>query len=172
MTRHLTDEQIQSFLDPTPLESKEAKEITAHLQSCKRCQMGLQEYRVLYKHFATPLSLDLPNEFRANLKRKIALEMKRQKIRNFFVYGLFYGAGITGGLGLGLSYIDYDAISREIASDSVLNSFTLVLDSFQAISLGIDIPWGLLATVISVLVLLYIFDHFVLQQFRHISIFK
>jgi hypothetical protein len=172
MNKHLTDEQIQLYLDPNPLDSKEAQEVKTHLQSCKRCQKSLQEYRVLYKHFATPLSLDLSGDFRVKLQRRIALEMKRQKIRNFMVYGLFYGAGIAGGLGLGLSYIDYDAISREIANDSVLSSFTLVFDSFQSISLGIDIPWGLLATVISVLVLLYIFDHFVLQQFRHLSIFK
>ena len=61
MSNHLTEEQIQGYLDDQ--DRFDLKAIEEHLRVCASCQKSLEEYRKLYTALNTDLFSALPNNF-------------------------------------------------------------------------------------------------------------
>lgn len=60
---HLTDEQIQEFLDRDAGERQES--VAVHLESCPSCRAAVAEYRALYQQMTDDTGFDLPADFAA-----------------------------------------------------------------------------------------------------------
>jgi hypothetical protein len=65
MSNHLTEEQIQSYLDKK--DSMNSIGIEKHLENCVPCQKNLEEYRNLYSALNTDLFSGLPKDFSAKV---------------------------------------------------------------------------------------------------------
>ena len=61
MSNHLTEEQIQGYLDDQ--DRFDSIAIKEHLKVCASCQKSLEEYRKLYTALNTDLFSALPNNF-------------------------------------------------------------------------------------------------------------
>lgn len=58
--QHLTDDQLQGFLDG---DMAEIETIRAHLKSCPHCREALADYKALYSNLETDPDFSLPADF-------------------------------------------------------------------------------------------------------------
>ena len=65
MSNHLTEEQIQSYLDKQ--ESIDTKNIEGHLELCASCQKEMEEYRELYAALTADNFLSLSQDFSSQI---------------------------------------------------------------------------------------------------------
>jgi hypothetical protein len=63
--KHLSDEQIQDYLDGNPRE--DLNEIESHLQTCGQCREELERYRVLSQSLAEDPGFELSAGFAADV---------------------------------------------------------------------------------------------------------
>jgi len=88
-TPHLSDEQIQSYLDKTTLSDRDVVE--SHLNSCHMCQMNVKTYQEVYRTIETvqipELSAEFINRVMSDIKKKI--ENKAQLKETLALIGLF-----------------------------------------------------------------------------------
>lgn len=76
--RHLTDAQIQDYLDGNPVEDTE--EIESHLHSCEACRTELARYRGI----STALSEDVGFELDPNFAADVVASLQEQGAEKFF----------------------------------------------------------------------------------------
>jgi len=63
--KHLSDEQIQGYLDGNPRE--DIKEIESHLETCGHCREELERYRILSRSLAEDPGFELSADFAKNV---------------------------------------------------------------------------------------------------------
>jgi len=88
-TPHLSDEQIQSYLDKTSLSDRDVVE--SHLNACHSCQINVKAYQEVYRAIETvqipELSAEFINRVMSDIKKKI--ENKAQLKETLALIGLF-----------------------------------------------------------------------------------
>ena len=67
---HLTDEQIQAFLDSN---QNPDSATTYHVQECQLCRERVQEYKSLYRELNRPPALKLSKGFEDTILKKVGL---------------------------------------------------------------------------------------------------
>ena len=93
MNDHITEEQIQDYLDKQ--DSFDTTDIEKHLKICSSCQKNLAEYQELYAALKSDPYPDLPKDFSTRLLSAISdtQEDKKQlfesgSIMAFFLFGI------------------------------------------------------------------------------------
>ena len=89
MSNHLTEEQIQSYLDKK--DSMNSIGIEKHLERCVSCQKNLEEYRNLYSALNTDLFSGLPKDFSAKVVSAVSdpQESRWQIFESGFIIAFF-----------------------------------------------------------------------------------
>ena len=89
MSNHLTEEQIQGYLDDQ--DSFDSKAIKEHLKVCASCQKSLEEYRKLYTALNTDLFSALPNDFSEQVVSAVSgsRESRWQLFESGFIIAFF-----------------------------------------------------------------------------------
>ncbi len=72
---HLTDREIQAFLDGAPM--RQASEIEQHLQLCHQCQNSLEAYQEIYRNLKVAPQVTLPADFKSMVLAQISVEAKQ-----------------------------------------------------------------------------------------------
>ena len=88
-SNHLTEEQIQGYLDDQ--DSFDSKAIKEHLKVCASCQKSLEEYRKLYSALNTDLFSALPNDFSEQVVSAVSgsRESRWQLFESGFIIAFF-----------------------------------------------------------------------------------
>ena len=71
---HITEEDIQNYLDGNPLRGKE--QFHSHLEECVPCQNTVTEYRMLYGDLKKEPEIQLPVSFAMDVVSKMTLQQK------------------------------------------------------------------------------------------------
>ena len=89
MGNHLTEEQIQGYLDEQ--DSFDSKAIEEHLRVCASCQKNLEEYRKLYTALNTDLFSALSNDFSEQVVSAVSgsRESRWQLFESGFIIAFF-----------------------------------------------------------------------------------
>ena len=85
MSDHLTEEQIQSYLDK--LESQDVESIEEHLQTCPSCIKNVEDYKMIYLALGTSPFPALSKSF----SEQVILKITGQKRSRWY----FFESGFT-----------------------------------------------------------------------------
>jgi len=109
MTGHLTDAEIQAYLDHSGTLSRQ--QLLHHIESCTACKDKLTLYQTLYAGLSTAPSIQLPVDF---AEKTVSAAMPLHKTPpHRFPLGedaiLIFGLGFLG-LGVSAFFIDWTAV--------------------------------------------------------------
>ncbi|TFG97777.1 MAG: hypothetical protein E4H13_10585 [Calditrichales bacterium] len=96
ITNHLSDEDLQAYLDAQTASEKDSIEI--HLSKCAECRSQLQAYRQLYGILETDTAMGLSPDFATRVISTIAAkpEHQVQKQENALIMAFFMIASAVG----------------------------------------------------------------------------
>jgi len=163
--RHLTDDEIQSFLDGNLSQA----DIVGHLQTCEYCQYQLKQYQQLYIELAHDKGFNLSTDFARRVISRLQTEPSRSLMQRLWDVSIWV-VGLLAGVVTSFYFIDLKLVSKEISealsSLGTLNSAMLsVFKTFDK-SLNLNIPQ--LAIAGFVLMLILAIDHFILHRIRNL----
>jgi anti-sigma factor RsiW len=75
VARHLTDEEIQAYLDGSAAEIDAG--LRAHLETCRQCRELLGDYEALYARLADRPGLEAPQDLARSVISRLGLEPAR-----------------------------------------------------------------------------------------------
>jgi predicted anti-sigma-YlaC factor YlaD len=168
--RHLTDEEIQDFLDGN-LSPQNALSIQTHLGSCPACQQTLKQYQGLYAGLKSDQGFVLSPDFAKSVISKLPAEAKAKSILDYAktflsVLGALFVVGVT------LHFVGLRQLGRAW-SHAFLPQYELsstIIASIKSVLIGLNGNVGLLILALLALSIIAGLDHFVLQpKYRRIS---
>lgn len=107
MTGHLTDSQIQEYLDHSGHVSR--KQLLEHVDQCQACSQKLKQYQSLYAGLSLEPATQLPADF-ASLTAKAAMLQKTKSRLNLSNDVLLIGGLGLVTLGASAFFIDWHAV--------------------------------------------------------------
>lgn len=136
--RHLTDEQIQRYLDG---DMSRDSDTTYHLQHCPACQRQLELYRKVYESLQQDVGFELAPGFAESIMNRLAATS--EKSSRFSLAGLILLAfGTVALAGLALYFLEVKALTEMLASLSTvgINFGSSIVESLKAAtaSLGVS----------------------------------
>jgi predicted anti-sigma-YlaC factor YlaD len=165
---HLTDEQIQDYLDGNSAVNTE--EIESHLQSCEACRTELARYRSL----STALSEDVGFELEPNFAADVVASLEEEGAERFFykvAKVILWATGIFAAIAVLIRFTNIeDTFSGFTAAgkqgESAFKGFYLTIK--QAIeSSGIDIR---LVLMIALVILgIFLIDRLIMRTRKNIT---
>jgi hypothetical protein len=110
--RHLTDEEIQDYLDGNiPEENKYVQE---HLRTCERCRKALLEYQSLYLGLKKDHGFELPGSFPKTVISKLPKEpMIKPRLK--YAEILLAILGVVGAVFVGNYFIGFKPLIQTIS---------------------------------------------------------
>lgn len=103
-TTHLTDEQIQDYLDGN-LSHNEESIFKGHIQSCHKCQSELAQYQNLYIGLNEDVAFNLSPGFTSAVMKAVQAEAKKAFLARLWNV-LLPIIGIAVGIGVMVYYVD------------------------------------------------------------------
>jgi len=103
-TAHLTDEQIQNYLDGN-LPHDQLSFLKGHIQSCPKCQSELAHYQDLYVELKEDVAFNLSQDFSNAVMKTIQAEAKKTFLARLWNV-LLPILGVAAAIGVMLYYID------------------------------------------------------------------
>lgn len=119
MLKHLTDEEIQDYLDGNIISQNEL--IEGHLENCELCQDNLQKYRKLYAELARDVNFALSPHFAETVISKLPQ-------RKASLFGLSLAEILT--IGITVPFMLFPFIYL-ISRSFMTQSFTRIAFSFS-----------------------------------------
>jgi len=116
MSEHLTDEQIQDYLDEN-LSQEQKTIIERHIQTCQKCQTELAQYRNLYTRLKSDVTFDLSPGFSIRVMKTIRAEARKAFLARLWNL-LLPVLGIAVGIGAMIYYVDFKPFVK-IFADSL-----------------------------------------------------
>ena len=110
--RHLTDEQIQRYLDGDMSRDSDA---AYHLQHCPACQRQLELYREVYEGLQQDVSFELAPGFAESVMNRLAAAPERSP-RVSSVGLILLAFGTVAVAGLALYFLEVKALTEVLAS--------------------------------------------------------
>ena len=165
--RHLSDQEIQKHLDG-PHQS--SAQVTAHLETCARCQTQLRQYQHLYSSLRQEPELMLRFDFADAVMVKLKSGYDATVSLPIWLAFISVTAGVIATLYLvGLEKVQ-GGLSVFGAS---LTSDWRILSTISGYLSKLHLNLGLLGLAVLIIIMMSIIDHFVFQS-RHklISFFK
>ena len=93
--RHLTDEEIQDYLDRNIPEGD--KYVQEHLRACERCRKALLEYQSLYLGLKKEQGFELPSNFPKKVISRLPEEQTVKSRPKYFEFALIIlGIAVAG----------------------------------------------------------------------------
>lgn len=118
--KHLSDEQIQDFLDGNMVLSD--KSLKGHLESCRVCKKTLSYYQNLYLGLKQEPEFQLPSNFAHTVITRLP-QMEKAQAR-FKFWDIFVAvSGIAALIGALIYFIDIKIFADLIAKVSSMTSF-------------------------------------------------
>ena len=168
--KHLTDEQIQEYLDGN-VSGKSW--FAGHLKSCGDCKEKIDEYSSLYSALEVEEKIGLSARFADVVISKITAQASVTP--GFQIWQIFFA---VLGLGVGLATVVYLIGIKSMGKlFTGLGEFGKISSSVLAIIgnyfAGINLNFGLLGLAAFALVFMVFLDHFILQpKQRALSFFR
>jgi hypothetical protein len=153
---HLTDDEIQEYLDKSFVENKD--KITEHLKICPVCKQQVEAYKNVYLNINTEPDFVTPVNFADNIVSKIESK-EDQKYRKWETILLFFT--IIQGFGLAFYFIDFKKLISNLSfGDS--NLFSVVTEKINGLENGL---FPILVFAIIIIVFFGILDR-ILDQLK------
>ncbi|MDZ7341666.1 MAG: hypothetical protein ONB27_09960 [candidate division KSB1 bacterium] len=108
ITMHLSDDQIQDFLDQN-LSQEDRLLVNEHLRNCQQCQNELSRYQRLYMALNQETVIELSPAWSAAVMKRIRAEVRKIVLRRFLNLLLPIG-GIIAGIAVMLYYVEFGPI--------------------------------------------------------------
>jgi predicted anti-sigma-YlaC factor YlaD len=111
--KHLTDEEIQEYLDGN-LSPENELLFETHLKICPHCQESLKQYQSLYVDLANDEGFDLPKSFAESVLSRLPAE---PEAKSHFKYASIFWT-ILGIITIGITfyYVDLKPLGRVISN--------------------------------------------------------
>lgn len=155
-TAHVTDEQIQDFLDGN-LFQEQVTIVERHFQTCQKCQSELAQYRNLYAGLNSDVSFDLSPGFSTRVMKAVQVEAKKTALARLWNRLLPF-IGIAVGIGVMIYYVDFNPFIKTFADslnptryfdNTILTNLTDVLGKLNVnLSLIVFAGLSLLAVIL------------------------
>lgn len=165
---HLTDEQIQDYLDGNLSESAAA--IDEHIRSCNACRAELDRYRSL----STALSEDVGFELSPDFASEVVASIEEKGAERFFFrlsHIILWATGILAGIAILIRFTDIEKAFSGFAifgetGESFIN---VIVTSFRNViqSSGIDLRFA--GMIVLVLLGVYLIDRLITRARRNIT---
>ena len=160
--RHLTDEEIQNYLDGNT--SQQDIIVEDHLGTCGYCQNILKQYQSLYVGLKDDQSFKLSSSFAKSIISKLWAE---PLVKPRFNYSdiLLMVAGIIIALGTTLYYVDLKPLVEIMTNISLpqVEFNSTLLASVKSLLASLNRSLSLLAFVGLILLIIAAIDHIVFQ---------
>jgi len=159
--RHLTDEQIQRYLDgDISCDSDEAR----HLQKCAACQREVQSYRKVYEGLGQDIGFELSPGFTESVMTRLAAtaeENSRLSLANLFL--VIFGTIVMASLAL--YFLSMKTITENLMSlSSVATSFgSSVINSLNTVTASLGVSTGLMLFTVIILTMFAALDRILLR---------
>lgn len=105
---HLSDEQIQNFLDEN-LSQNERLLVSEHLQHCQHCQSELSQYQHLYADLKKETAIEFAPTWSAAVMTKIRAEARKKALTQIWNLLLPVG-GVIASIAVMLHYVNLTPI--------------------------------------------------------------
>jgi hypothetical protein len=167
--RHLTDDEIQEFLDNTSTPT-----LAVHVQNCAACKEQIQRYKNLYASLKKETGFSLPPAFAQMVIDRIkhaseeAFSVRVLPLLMAFV-GLMFGLGAT------IYFVGFEKLAANWKEFSVLEKyFNPQVFSFLSNFISrLHLDFGLLGSAVFIIMIMIMIDHFILRsKERLISFFR
>jgi predicted anti-sigma-YlaC factor YlaD len=165
---HLTDEQIQEYLDNGP--GKATESVAAHLENCPSCRAAVAEYRHFYQQLTDDTGFELPADFAASVIARVAPALQ-QRSRFSIVYPV--AAALIAVVTSLYLFVDFSGFFNSMKdSFSILASFdNVVLKSAGAFLNGLNLKANLVVATGLMLVAFVVLERLFLNLRRGKTIF-
>ena len=149
---HLTDEEIQEYLDGN-LSHQKRIFLEAHLKTCELCQATLKQYQSLYVGLKQDQAFDLPKTFAKSVVAKLPMAEKTKSGFNYSDILLGILATLITAF-VSIYYLDLGSLGKRL-THIPLPQYELVARLFDAAkSLVAALEGNLSLLVVAILVLL------------------
>lgn len=153
---HLTEEELQNYLDGN-ISYNQAAIFEKHLESCKKCQSELADYRSLYIELKNDHGFTLAPDFSNSIMNAIRTEAKKAWLDRLWNV-LLPVLGIVVGVGVMIRYVNFTPLVKAFGDslnpnryfdNTVLTSLTDVLSKLNVnLSLIVFAGLSLLAVIL------------------------
>jgi len=149
---HLSDEELQSYLDEKSIRNKAAVE--HHLQSCIHCRRQLTAYRLIHAEFHAEPEKTFSDDFEDDVIKRIhEIESRRFQLKNYLL--LFFSMTLCISLGAyGFLKIQYGSIVNQTFHDS-WNSLKML---FHDLTQGSELFTGTIEIILFAGIIVLIFS--------------
>jgi len=167
--KHLTDEEIQDYLDNN---SSDSEYISKHIDICTNCKKSINRYKMIYSELSNEKGFELPLDFTQKLISKIKAEYYYKKSSKFkYIFAVCIGFILTVFSTLcftGIQWIENLGIEKFITGYKIdISGFEILKTVIQSIDLNI----GLLFFGTIVLIVTAFLDSLLLKPiFRKVKI--
>lgn len=166
--KHLTDDEIQNFLDGNLSEAQ--TDVVDHLQTCEFCQKQLRHYQQVYVELAHDKGFNLSADFSATVISRLQDEASRSLRQRLWDISIWI-VGILIGVVISIYFIDLKSLSKDMTQSlGALSSFgSIMLSFFKTFEKSLNLNIFQLVTAGCVLLLILAIDHFILQRIRNLG---
>ena len=165
--QHLTHREIQDFLDGN-VPQTQWDAIEEHLTGCVRCQKQVDQYKIVYAGLQQEIGFQLPENFAESVVIRISYKPQPFWKKAWFEF-VIWTLGIGSGIGVSIDFLGWDYV-RNSVQEMIKPFIHLNPDSFSAvqhISTSVNLNPGLLGITILGVILVFLFDYFVLKPRFH-----
>ena len=172
-TEHLTDEQIQNYLDGN-LPHDQVSFLKGHIQSCPNCQSELAHYRGLYVELKEDVAFDLSSHFFTSVMKAVQAEAKKAFLTRLWNV-LLPILGVAAGIGVMIYFIDFKPFLK-IFSDSLNPGRyfdSAVLSNLNQVFAKLNVNLNIIVFAGLSLLVVILVDHLISRhKLKFISYFK
>ena len=166
---HLSDEELQSYLDEKSIRNTAAVE--HHLQSCIHCRRQLIAYRLIHAEFHAEPEKDFSRDFEDDVIKRIhEIESRRFQLKNYLL--LFFSMTVCISL---MAYGFLNTQYRSIVSQAVSDSWNRLTMLIHDVIHGSELFTGTIEIVLFAGIILLFFGFldriFVYPKGRKMTIF-
>lgn len=125
---HISDIELQNYLDGNYIEEKKQVNIENHLNSCEKCLSNLKIYKNLYLELNTTPELFIPENFSEEVMEKI---LRGELIKRRFLKFLNIFSLIISGIFSIFIFIYYSSFSpiKSVINEQYVNLFNIFNES-------------------------------------------
>ncbi len=157
---HLTDEQIQDYIDGNPVVNRQ--EIESHMEGCAKCAREMRHYRKLSMMLSSEPEFELAPDFAS----EVVAFMNEQGAEKFFhklAQVTMWVAGAVVGLILLIQFTDFEEAFKGFTSggEDGKGYFDVVVGAFQNLFAGSEANIAMIALAVAVIFTIFVIDRLI-----------
>jgi hypothetical protein len=160
--RHITDEEIQDYLDGNIPE--ENKYIQEHLKACERCRKALLEYQSLYLGLKKDQGFELPASFPKTVISKLPEEEIARSRPKYFEFAFIILGILIAGF-VSVQFINFRPLLNIISGIQIpLSGFIYTfIHSFEILLKTLNINTSLIIFSALTIIIIKVLDYIILH---------